>query len=468
MEFFAADMRREGCEVFVPSGFGAWREAVLDERGGLRDFAPDAAMVVRSEPRGEDEGALAALASFCPRVADIDLAALGAETGGFRDSRLWKAAGFPFSLAGLRAIEEEFRWAVEGGPRKVLAMDADNTLWDGIVSEDGPEAVRPRVVFQEGLLSLRARGVPIVLLTKNDPVADGTSAIERAFARADMPLSLSDFAVVRSNWSPKPANLKIAAAEMNLGEDSFAFVDDNEHERAEMSARIPGVFVAAVPRGDWPEALQRQMLRRLGAHLFAWAGGTAEDRARAEMYAQEAERRRAAAAAPTLDDYLASLDLRAEASLARGDDVPRLAQMASRTNQFNATTIRRDEADFRRLMSDPSKRIYTFRASDRYGDMGLVCYVVCDLPSARITDFVMSCRAMGRTLEDFALNHVRSALAEEGVALAGIDFSPTVKNEPFRSFLASVDLSAPRRTFFKRVWANQDRKVLNICAPSFT
>ncbi len=448
MEFFAVDLRREGHEVFVPSGFGAWREAVLEEGGGLREFSPDAAMVVRNEPRGEDEGSLAALASFCPRVADIDLAALGAETEGFRDWRMWKAAGFPFSLVGLRAIEEEFRWAADGGRRKVLAVDADNTLWDGIISEDGPDAVRPRVVFQEGLLALRSRGVPLVLLTKNEPLSDGKSAIERAFARADMPLSLGDFAVVRSNWSPKPANLRIAAAEMNLGEDAFAFVDDNEHERAEMSARIPGVFVAEAPRGDWPDALQRQLLRRLGAHLFPWAGGTAEDRARADMYAQEAERRRAADAAPTLEGYLASLDLRAEASPAREEDVPRLAQMASRTNQFNATTIRRDEADFRRLMSDPSKRIYTFRARDRYGDMGLVCYVVCDLASARITDFVMSCRAMGRTLEDFALNHVRSALAEEGVTLAGIDFAPTVKNEPFRSFLASVDLSAPRRTFF--------------------
>ena len=448
MEFFAADLRRAGHDVFVPSGFGAWREAALEKGGDLRKFAPDAAMVVRSEPRGEDEGALAALASFCPHVVDIDLAALGAETERFRDSRLWKVAGFPFSLAGLRAVEEEFRWAVEGGHRKVLAVDADNTLWEGIVSEDGPDAVRPRVVFQNGLLTLRARGVPLVLLTKNEPLSDGDSAIERAFARADMPLSLGDFAVVRSNWSPKPANIRIAAAELNLGEDAFAFLDDNEHERAEMSARMPGVFVAAVPRGEWPEVLQRQMLRRLGAHLFAWAGGTAEDRARADMYAQEAERRRAAAAAPTLESYLASLGLRAEASTAREEDVSRLAQMASRTNQFNATTIRRDEAEFRRLMSDPSKRIYTFRARDRYGDMGLVCYVVCDLASARVTDFVMSCRAMGRTLEDFALNHVRSALAEEGVALAGIDFSPTVKNAPFRSFLASIDLSAPRRTFF--------------------
>jgi len=453
MEFFAADMRRAGREVFVPSGFGVWREAVLDERGDLRDFVPDAAMVVRNEPRGEDEKALAALASFCPRVVDVDIAALGAETEGFRDWRMWKAAGFPFSLAGLHTIEEEFRWAVEGDRRKVLAVDADNTLWDGIISEDGPDAVRPRAVFQEGLLALRARGVPLVLLTKNEPLSDGKSAIERAFARADMPLSLGDFTVVRSNWSPKSANLKIAAAEMNLGEDAFAFVDDNEHERAEMSARLPLVFVAAVPRGDWPDALQQQMLRRLGAHLFSWAGGTAEDRARADMYAQEAERRRAAAAAPTLEDYLAALDLRAAPALAEEGDVPRLAQMASRTNQFNATTIRRDEADFRRLLSDPSKRVWTFRACDRYGDMGLVCYIVCDVPSARITDFVMSCRAMGRTLEDFALNHVRSALADEGVALAGIDYEPTIKNEPFGRFLASVDIAERGRTFYRQLVA---------------
>jgi FkbH-like protein len=453
VEFFASDFRREGHEVFVPSGFGAWREAALDHDGALRAFSPEAALLVRMHPRGEDDDTIAALKSFCPRVVDVDLAALASETPGFRDARMWSTAGFPFSLDGLRAVEDEFRWGCQAAQKKVLAVDADNTLWEGIISEDGPDAVRPRVPLQEGLLSLRGKGVPLVLLTKNEPVRNGASALERAFARDDMPLALRDFAVVRSNWSPKSANLAIAAAELNIGEDAFVFIDDNPHERAEMSARIPSVAVVEAMRGDWPAVRQRQLLRRLGEYFFKDAGRTAEDRARAGMYAQEAERRRAAAAAPTLEDYLAALDLRAAPALAEEGDVPRLAQMASRTNQFNATTIRRDEADFRRLLSDPSKRVWTFRACDRYGDMGLVCYIVCDIPSARITDFVMSCRAMGRTLEDFALNHVRSALADEGVALAGIDYEPTIKNEPFGRFLASVDIAEPGRTFYRQLVA---------------
>ena len=449
VEFFASDFRRDGHEVHVPSGFDAWRAEAFDQRSALRDFAPDAALVVRNEPREEDVAALAELAAFCPRVVDIDLVALSAETPGFRDWRMWRTAGFPFSLAGLRAIEEEFRWGCRSESKKAIAVDADNTLWEGIISEDGPDAVQPRTVLQNGLLALRARGVPLVLLTKNQPPDNGSSAIERAFARADMPLSLNDFAVVRSNWSPKPANLRIAAAEMNLAEDAFVFLDDNPHERAEMEARSVGVAVIGAQRGGWPEGAQRQLLRRIGKYFFFEAGRTAEDLARAKMYAEEGERRAAAAAAPTLQGYLESLDLTATASLARDEDVPRLAQMAARTNQFNATTIRRTEDDFRSLMSDPAKRVYTFRARDRYGDMGLVCYVVCDLPSARATDFVMSCRAMGRTLEDFVFNHVRAAMDAEGSALASIDFASTPKNDPFKSFHQSLDFSSPRKTFFK-------------------
>ena len=460
MQFFASDFEREGHEVFLPAGFGAWREAVLDEKGDLRSFAPEAAMVVREEPRDEDVSALAALSAFCPRVADIDLASLAAETPSFRDGRMWRTAGFPYSLAGLRAIEDEFRWSCRASQRKVLAVDADNTLWEGIISEDGPDSVRPRVSFQEGLLSLRARGVPLVLLTKNEPVRGGASAVERALARGDMPLKMRDFAVVRSNWSPKPANLRIAAAELNLAEDAFVFIDDNPHERAEMAARAPSVEVVEVPRGEWPDAAQRQLVRRLGTFFFSGTGSTVEDMARADMYAQENERRAAAAAAPSLDDYLASLDLVATPELATDADVPRLAQMAGRTNQFNATSIRRDEDDFRRLLANPSKRVYAFRARDRYGDMGLVCYVVCDLHDGRATDFVMSCRAMGRTLEDFALNYVRGALAREGVALGGIDFVPTQKNEPFRSFLDTVDFKAQRKTFFRAIASESVKKMV--------
>jgi len=129
------------------------------------------------------------------------------------------------------------------------------------------------------------------------------------------------------------------------------------------------------------------------------------------------------------------------AALATPSDIPRLAQMAGKTNQFNATTVRRTADEMAAIVADPNRRTWTFRLSDNFGEMGLVCYIIYDCATRRITDFVMSCRAMGRTLEHFALNHVRRALAREGQTLDGIDFAPTAKNAPFRDFLDSIDLS---------------------------
>ena len=128
--------------------------------------------------------------------------------------------------------------------------------------------------------------------------------------------------------------------------------------------------------------------------------------------------------------------MKAEPSLATEADIPRLAQMAGKTNQFNATTIRRTEEDFRKLLSDGGKRVYVFRLSDRFGAMGIVCFVVADVEERRITDFAMSCRAMGRTLEFFAYNHVCRELG--GERPPGIDFVPTAKNAPFAAFLDRI------------------------------
>ena len=216
------------------------------------------------------------------------------------------------------------------------------------------------------------------------------------------------------------------------------FVDDNPVERAQLKAHLPSV---AVP--PFPEDMSRpaQFLRRLGAAYFSSMGATAEDRARADMYRAEGARRAASAASATLEGYLRSLRMVCAAAPAAAADVPRLAQMAGKTNQFNATTVRRGEAEMAALVADPSRRVWTFRVSDAFGDMGLVCYVVAVPSEGRVTDFVMSCRAMGRTIEWFALNHVRRALAAEGAALRRIDFSPTAKNGPFREFLLRVDLS---------------------------
>ncbi|MBR4617226.1 MAG: HAD-IIIC family phosphatase, partial [Kiritimatiellae bacterium] len=130
----------------------------------------------------------------------------------------------------------DFYFRVPCRPAKVLAVDADNTLWNGIVSEDGAADVEPYAAFQRGLLALKAKGVMLVLLSKNDPPDGGRTPIEQAFARAEMPLKLNDFAFVGVNWEPKPGALLAAARALNVGTDSFVFVDDNPHERAQMKA----------------------------------------------------------------------------------------------------------------------------------------------------------------------------------------------------------------------------------------
>ena len=467
LDFLAQDFRRAGHDVYVPSGFDTWRQEALDPASGLHAFVPDAVLLVmESGVSPDDEGIIGAFADAQERVppgnhADAqervppvrvvvpDIAALAAETPGFWDERMRTLASMPFSLAGLKAIEDEFFFALDAAPKKILAVDADNTLWDGIVSEDGADAVTPYVDFQKGLLALKARGVLLVLLSKNDPIGEGRAParppLAEALARADMPLSLDNFSAACVNWSPKAGNLLTACRELNLGTDSVVFVDDNPHERAQMKAHLPEVAVPPFPTDLSHPA---QLLRRLERYFFSSAGATEEDRARAEMYRAEAARREFARTLPTVQDYLKSLHLVARAARATADDVPRLAQMAGKTNQFNATTIRRSAEEMAALVADPAHRVWTFRAGDAFGEMGLVCYVIYDCATARISDFVMSCRAMGRTLEHFAVNHVRRELVAEGLPLAGIDCNPTAKNGPFRAFLSTLDLAHDAVTWY--------------------
>ena len=409
LDFFAQDFRRAGHDVYLPSGFDAWRQEVLDTSSGLHAFAADAVLLVMDGGVTDaDAGIVKSLAPV--RVVAPDLSVLADETPGFWDERMRTLASMPFSLAGLKAIEEEFWFAVDAVPKKVLAVDADNTLWNGIVSEDGAAAVVPFVEFQKGLLALKERGVVLALLSKNDEGLSGTPLAD-ALARDDVPLSFGDFAATGVNHLPD----------------------------------------VAVPPFPADMAHPAQFLRRLAQYYFQSAGETAEDRARTEMYHAEASRRVFAKEVPTVQEYLKGLRLVAHAARAVQDDVPRLAQMAGKTNQFNATTLRRSADEISALVADAAHRVWTFRAGDAFGDMGLVCYVIYDCATARITDFVMSCRAMGRTLEHFALNHVRRSLASEGLPLAGIDCVPTAKNGPFRDFLAQVDLSHDAQTWYTAV-----------------
>lgn len=351
-------------------------------------------------------------------------------------------AKIPIESVGDLKTFDDFYVRVPCRPAKVLAVDADNTLWRGIVSEDGPQALEPYAGFQRGLLELRNKGVLLVLLSKNDPPSqvpgtDSMTALEQAFARDDMPLNLSDFAYVGVNWEPKAGNLAMAAKALNLGTDSFVFVDDNPHERAQMAAHLPEVMVydgmeRAIASGMAGVAAE------LGDAYFSGSGSTEEDRLRS-------------ISRPVFQDkpeYLRTLELKVRPAAASSGDIPRLAQMAGKTNQFNSTAIRRSADEWRDLLAERLARVFVFRLSDKFGDMGIVCYVVVRLAGspdsssdckAVISDFVMSCRAMGRTLEFFAYRHVLAELEKAGIRVPPeIDFAPTAKNRPFAGFLEKI------------------------------
>ena len=364
-------------------------------------------------------------------------AVLSSEVPGFFDERMKALSGCKYSVDGIRAIVDEFSWLVRsrsawrGVARKMLAVDADNTLWTGILSEDGADALVPCAEFQKGLARLRDDGIVLAVLSKNDRI-EGTGA----------PVDASLFAAGRVNWAPKPGNLVEICRELRLSTDSVVFVDDNPHERAMMSSHLPDVAVApwngwnAAPGGDVSALEQRQLVRRLREYFFSGGALTEEDRLRSADYASERRREAERLDFATKDQYLDALGLWVEPAEAAESDLDRLAQMAGKTNQFNATTIRRSREDFAGLLAaGPQRsRVFVFRAGDKFGEQGLVCYIVVDSAARRITDFVMSCRAMGRTLEHFALGHVAQVLG----FMPEIDFSPTEKNAPFAAFLATV------------------------------
>lgn len=413
-----AGMLREEHAVWTPSGFGAWIETALAPPPDLVSFAPDTIAVLldrRFASHVDPEmlsQVVAALTRAFPSAAVVapDVGALLADLGDAAyDERMWTLAKMPWSIDALSELRK-----LLVPQKKVLALDLDNTLWDGIVSEDEPSDIEPNLALQREALELRARGVLLVALSKNDP-----EDVEPMWNDPRMLLHAGDFAAMRINWDAKSGNLADVAKELGLGADSFVFVDDSPSNRAEMRASLPEVAVSQFP----PD---------LGQY-FPRRSVTEEDRARAEMYKAESKRREAAAGM-TYDDYLRSLEIVNEVRPVSAADVPRVVQLSQRSNQMNVLTVRRTEGDILGFASDPSRVMLALRSSDRFGDLGLVAFANARVEGERaeIEDWVMSCRAMNRCIE-FALEaELERSLAARGVRELAACWRRTAKNGPSR------------------------------------
>jgi FkbH-like protein len=318
--------------------------------------------------------------------------------------------------------------------RKVVVVDCDNTLWKGVVGEVGAEGVE----FDDGHRALHAvlarladSGVLVCLCSKNEE-----PDVWRVFdTRADFPLKREQVVAAAINWLPKSQNLRGLAGRLNLGLDSFIFIDDNPVECAEVRAGCPEVLTI-----QWPQQPDRavQLLR----HVWEFDAGkaTREDARRTALYKEEFKRQELRAATLTFDDFIKNLQLEVEFAPMSGDDLRRSAQLTLRTNQFNFTTIRREEPDVQALAAGGRHEIRTVRVRDRFGDYGLVGLVIAERGTHTwdLDTFLLSCRVLGRGVEHRIVSDLGQMAAAAGARSVTMRVETTKRNTPARSFFESV------------------------------
>jgi FkbH-like protein len=333
-------------------------------------------------------------------------------------------------------------------PYKVAAVDLDNTMWGGVVGEDGWEHVRlepAHLGLQRFLLEQRSHGLLLAICSKNNQ-QDAWEVFER---RPEMLLKKEHFAAARINWNPKSANLQAVAKELSLGSDSFIFLDDDSKECAEMRANAPEVLTVQVPK-DGREL--EHFLRHVWA--FDHAKITAEDRKRSESYQQEIARTAEAKKANSLEDFIAALDLKVVIEPLRADMLARVAQLTQRTNQFNTTTFRRTEAEIQSALDTGALQCITIAVTDRFGDYGNVGAVLYSFePAALVVDsFLLSCRALGRGVEHEIIRYLGNEALKRHLEEVAIRFIASPKNTPALQFLDSLESTGESGGLYTRLF----------------
>ena len=342
-------------------------------------------------------------------IAILDIEQLAGLYGKQRwsDPAQWIAAKqypHPEALPLLARHQTALLRAVCGLTSKCAVLDLDGTLWGGTIGEDGVEGIRlggtaegeAYLSFQRYLLGLRDRGIPLAVCSKNNP----EDALEPFKRHPEMLLKVEDFAVFLANWNSKPDNLRAIASTLQLGIESLVFIDDHPVERARVRAELPDVAVPEMPADPalYATALHRTL-------LFESVALTGEDRKRAESYRENAQRQALQTSSANMEDFLAGLAMRIELKPFDRANLPRIVQLINKTNQFNLTTRRVSAADVEQLIGNPLVYTQFMRLYDRFGDNGIsgILVAVREGGGYRIDQWLLSCRVLGRRVEDVML-----------------------------------------------------------------
>lgn len=399
----------------------------------------------RSRQRGQEaverfQAGIRALPGRSERVVAVDwdwhVRASGADA--YADERLWYLGRMRLSPPGLATLGDliaEYVAAYRGQARKVVAVDLDGTVWGGVVGEVGIKGLE---LGEEGigyafqdlqreLLKLHDTGVLLVACSKNNP-EDAYEAFERHHG---MVLRREHLAAERINWQDKATNLRELAAELDLGLDSFVFLDDNPVERDWVRQALPQVVVPDLPE----DAARRPAFVRELPH-FRRITLTEADVRRSESYRAQGGRRALMSESPSVEDFLTSLEQEATVEAVHDGSLARAAQLCQRTNQFNLTTRRHTLADLERMRSAGDFELYTLSLKDRFGDSGITGLAILRFEGeeAEVDTLLMSCRVLGRKVEDALLAFLGERARARGARAVTGRYLPTAKNAQVEGF----------------------------------
>jgi FkbH-like protein len=398
---------------------------------GLRDMILDLNAKLADSLRNESSIFIFNFDAFVAKYGDVNVF----------DYRQFLFGDIKVSLNYIPYLAEELMGYIKadlGINRKCMVLDLDNTLWGGIVGEDGFEGIKlspqpsgmPFLEFQRVILALNERGIILAINSRNNE--DEALGVIREHPH--MLLREENFASIKINWNDKVSNMKSIAEELNIGLDSLVYFDDDPINREVMSKALPEVITVDLP-GD--PALYTQKLMSLND--FNTFSITEEDKKRGRMYVEERKRSQLENSVTNLDDFLSQLGIKIKIIKADKFTIPRISQLVLKTNQFNLTTKRFQEEDILKFSRDKKMFVGCAQTADKFGNNGVTgVFILQKSPEYSewsIETFLLSCRVMGRRIEYGIMSYILSEARKEGIKKVRGRFIPTKKNKPCESFL---------------------------------
>lgn len=369
---------------------------------------------------------------------------IGLET--FSNPQLYYSSKMEISMEALPFVAKavvDILLAMEGRVKKCIVLDLDNTLWGGVIGDDGLAGIEigefgKGHVFtniQYWLKLLKEYGIILAVCSKNDE----ETAREPFERHKEMVLRLADISLFVANWNDKATNIKLIQESLNIGMDSIVFIDDNPFERNLVKKRIPELEVPDLPEdpAEWLLFLQNR-------NYFETTSYSTETNDRTKMYQQEYERKKLAVTFESIDDYLESLEMIGTCEVFEPERYPRISQLTQRSNQFNLRTIRYTENDIQMIAEDSSYIPLFFTLKDKFGDYGIISIVILKKQSEKvlfIDSWLMSCRVLKRGMEEFVMNKIVSIARKRGVETIIGEYVPTSKNAMVKDLYLKLGFS---------------------------